>query len=406
MEHTPMTSRAYYTDAYTQSFQTTVIDSFTHEGIPAIILEQTYFYPTGGGQPHDLGTLNDSAVVDTFTDGDRVVHLVENPLAVGETVKGQVDWARRFDHMQQHSGQHILSRAFEDLLNAYTVGFHMSDNSVTIDLDQATIASDDLGRVETLANQIVMENRPVKAWFPEPEELAHLQLRKISDKVTGAVRVVDIGGFDVCACGGTHVRYTGEIGMIKIIRTERAKKNTRLEFKCGYRAVQDYREKNTLLLDLAASLTSGYQDLPIVIGGLQDQNKTLQKELKTVTHQLLAYEAQDMLSPTDGLQIITQVYTNRETGDLNGIMQHLLKRPQTAVVLAIAGEKAHLVIGRSDDLDYDVVPLLKALLGQLGVQRGGGRPSLAQGGGFSATEAQMTEALTLGMERLKTDLQP
>lgn len=399
-----MTQRLYYADSYTQHFTAQVVEQLHLADHPAVVLDQTYFYPTGGGQPYDLGTLNGIPVVDVQTrpNDQAILHLLSEPLT-GDSAEGQVEWRRRFDHMQQHTGQHILSRAFIELRQAETVGFHLSENTLTIDLNQEDIPLAEVDAVEALANQIIAENRPVRAWFPTPEELTDLNLRKLSDKVTGAVRVVDIGGFDLCACGGTHVAHTGELGQIKVIRLEKNKKVTRLEFRCGTRALDDYRQKNNLLLQLASQMTVGYWDLPNAFERLQEENKSLGRDLKAAKTQLLAYEAEALwhgTMPTGTRVVIAQAFEGRETADLNGLASALVKHPQTVVFLGLAGEKGHLVFGASEDEGVDVVPLLKKTLEQLGSKSGGGRPTLAQGGGFSIAQ----NALQPMLNQLKASL--
>lgn len=402
-----MTSKPYYTDSYTTQFTAQVIRRTTVDDSPAVVLSETYFYPTSGGQPHDLGTIQQIAVRDVMVEDDTVYHILAEPLPTVDQVAAQVNWQRRFDHMQQHTGQHILSRVFEDLHDASTIGFHLTENSLTIDLDKGDFSAEGLAEVERRANEIVFANLSVKAWFPESEELASLPLRKISEKITGAVRVVAIGDFDVCACGGTHVAHTGEVGIIKIIRTERHKQGMRLEFRCGWRALMDYAEKNTLLLNLAESMTTGYQDLPPLVERLQADNKSLQKDLKSAQRQLLNHEAADTWQAADthkDIHIITQLFENRPTADLNGLMQYYAKQARTIAVLGLIGEKAHLIVGRSDDINYDVVPLLRDMLEMLGTKSGGGRESLAQGGGFPARRDQMEPIFDYARQRLQREL--
>jgi alanyl-tRNA synthetase len=392
-----MTQRLYYADSYTTHFEARLVDQAHVEGRPAVILDQSYFYPTGGGQPHDLGTLNGQAVLDVQTrpSDQAVLHIVEQALQ-GADVQGQVDWVRRFDHMGQHTGQHILSRAFIEVRGAQTVGFHLSNSTLTIDVDQSDVPNTDLEAVEALANQIIAENRAVRAWFPSAEEWADLSLRKISEKVTGAVRVVQVEGFDLCACGGTHVAQTGEIGQIKIIRAEKNKQLTRVEFRCGGRALADYRHKNALVLQLASQLTVGYWELPTALERLQDENKALQRDLKAAQSRLLALEAQALWSATPaqaGRVVIAQAFDGREVSDLNGLASHFVKNAQTVALLGLAGPKGHLIFAASPDLALDVVSLLKNTLAGLGSQSGGGRGVLAQGGGFSSDLASLQAIL-------------
>jgi alanyl-tRNA synthetase len=215
------TQRLYHSDAYTTDFDAELVETTSYNGLPSVILDRTCFYPTSGGQPHDTGVLNGLPVVDVVlreADG-AVMHVLGGPATLdGPRVSGQIDWSRRFDHMRHHTGQHILSQAFVQLAQADTVGFHLSPDSVTIDLNRTDIGPATLDAAEDLANQIMAEDRPVRAYFPSDEELVMLKLRKVPD-VEGAFRVVDIQDFDQNACGGTHVARTGEIGIIKVLRS-------------------------------------------------------------------------------------------------------------------------------------------------------------------------------------------
>jgi alanyl-tRNA synthetase len=248
-----LTERLYYAEPYLRQFEATVTERLSWHGQPAVVLSRSAFYPTGGGQPHDTGSLQGVPVLDVVErEADKaVIHLLEKALpgvpagADRRIVTGEVDWPRRFDHMQQHTGQHILSQVAERLLDAATVGFHLSEKSSTVDLDRAPLSDEQLDQLEEAANRIVFENRPVVARFVNREELAGLPLRK-APEVSGPVRIVEIQDFDWSPCGGTHVRAAGEVGLIKIVRTERRGSETRLEFLCGGRTLADYRVKNRL----------------------------------------------------------------------------------------------------------------------------------------------------------------
>ncbi|NDJ75731.1 MAG: alanyl-tRNA editing protein [Chloroflexi bacterium] len=397
--------RRYYADSYTTHFDAHVIETTHYNGLPAVVLDQTYFYPTSGGQPHDTGVLNDTPVSEVAVreDDGAVVHMLEGELAV-ERVTGQINWARRLDHMQHHTGQHILSQAFIQVARAHTIGFHMSPDSITIDLDQANLEAGVVDAAEDLANRVVNENRPVRAWFPTPEELATLQLRKVPD-VDGTLRVVDIGGFDTNACGGTHVAHTGEIGIIKVLRVERRGEALRVEFRCGTRALQDYRTKNNLLQQLSAELTTSYHDIPTSLNRLRDENKSLNRELRVLRKAMLEHEVQAMWKAADhsgASALVAQVFDGRDAGEVRGLVQQLIEHPSTVVICAIAGEKAHLITARSDDLPYDMVVALKRGLAVWGIERGGGRPSFAQGGGTPASLDDAQKAIEAAIAAIRS----
>jgi alanyl-tRNA synthetase len=399
------TERLYYTDSYTTTFDAELAGHVTYHDAPAVILNQTFFYPTSGGQPHDTGLLNGVPVVEVVireADG-AILHVLEAELPF-EQVAGQINWARRFDHMRHHTGQHILSQAFIRVAQAETVGFHLSPDSVTIDLNTSNIPAAQVEEAEDLANQIVAENRRVRAWFPTDEELTAIQLRKVPE-VGGKLRIVDIGGFDLTACGGTHVAQTGEIGVIKVLSATRRGETLRVEFRCGDRALLDYRQKHQLMSQLAAELTTGYADVPAALDRLREQNKTLQRDLRTLRAMLLEAEAERLWQAGDrsaGMVVVAQAFEGRETDEVRQLVQALIAHPGTVAIGGAAGEKAQLIVGRSDDLNMDVVPVLKRGLAALGVERGGGRPSFAQGGGVAASLDQMQNAVAAAREALRS----
>ncbi|MBO9309785.1 MAG: alanyl-tRNA editing protein [Chloroflexi bacterium] len=395
------TERLYYDDAYTLHFEANVLEVTVHAQRPALVLDRTYFYPEGGGQPSDRGTLNGVRVLDVQTrPSDRaVLHVLESPLTA-QRVTGAVDGERRRDLRAHHSGQHVLSQALERVAGARTLSVHMSETSMTIDVDRVNIAPETLEAVEALANQIVLENRPVRAWFPTPEELAALNLRKLPE-IDGKVRVVDIGGFDITACGGTHVAHTGEIGIIKVIKAERRGETTRLEFKCGERALRDFQAKNEVINRLTAALTVGYWELPEAVARLQEQNRALQSELRAARERLAAYEAASLLASASSYgayRLVARAFA-RSADEVRLLAQALVAESGVVALLGAAGEKAQLIFARSADVPLDVLPLLKKALEQLG-GRGGGRPNLAQGGGASADLDQVQAAINAALTML------
>lgn len=403
------TQRLYYSDAYTTTFDARCIERTDYGGSPAIILDRSYFYPTSGGQPHDTGALNGIPVIEVAVrEGDgAVLHILARPLD-GDQVRGEIDWARRFDHMQSHTGQHILSRAFEALAEAETVGFHLSADSLTIDLDRPTLETAVIERAEALANQIVFEDRPVRAWFPDEAELATLTLRK-TPEVDGRLRVVEIADFDLNACGGTHVARTGAVGLIKIVRVERRGDTLRLEFCCGGRALADYREKHALLSGMAASLTTGYREVPAALDRLRDENQALRRDLRAARSTLMEHEAARLRAeaPHNGVfALVTHISANGDAQVARELVQKLIAHPQTVVLCGVPGEKAQIIAARSDDLPHDMVPALRVALAALGVERGGGRPMFAQGGGAAATPENLSAALDQAAASLRADLTP
>ncbi|MDT8307463.1 MAG: alanyl-tRNA editing protein, partial [Anaerolineae bacterium] len=266
-----MSVRYYYEDAYKTHFEANVRERLVHDGKPAVVLDGTYFYPASGGQPADGGTLGGRPVLDVFIRNDgAIVHVVGGELGDG-ALQGVVDWPRRFDHMQHHTGQHILSQAFIRIAGAETISFHLSDNSVTIDLDCESLQPQEVEAAELLANTIVWEGRPVEVRMLSAAAAEQLALRKLPPVDGDTVRLVDIASFDLTACGGTHVARTGEVGMIKVVRVERQRGRPRIAFLCGRRALLDYRQKNRVVNHLSTILTTGTEQLEESVGNLQEE---------------------------------------------------------------------------------------------------------------------------------------
>ncbi len=389
--------RLYYDDAYTREFSARITGRLTENGHPAVILDRTYFYPTSGGQPNDTGTINDVPVIDVIArreDGE-VVHVLERELSSDDAV-AMLHWERRFDHMQHHTGQHILSQAFVQVAEASTVGFHLSPDSVTIDLDRTGLADETAAAVETLANQIVWADRPVTARIVDPTDTEGVRIRKLPEHIlTGGLRVIDIDGFDVTACGGTHVARTGEIGLIKLLKLEKRGDKTRVEFRCGGRAVRDYRDKNNVANQLTADLTCGLGEVTTAVARLQEDLKEAQRALKTANGLLLDAEADRLAAEApdhDGMRVIKLGFAERDFADVRALAARITQKPGRIALLGTTGEKTQLVFARSADLAQDMNVLLKQTLTLLVGGRGGGQAQMAQGGG-SGDQAQLAAAL-------------
>jgi alanyl-tRNA synthetase len=386
-----MTERLYYEDPTLTRFSARVTERLRWEEQPAVVLDRSAFYPNAGGQPHDAGLLRDLDsshtvsvvdVVEREADG-AVIHVLSEWLEAAE-VEGQIDWDRRFDMMQQHTGQHILSAAFLERLEANTVGFHLSDEYSTIDLDRAPLSAEDLASVETCANSIVFENRPTIARFVPDEEVPTLPLRKPLAH-EGPVRIVEIPDFDCSACGGTHVRATGEVGLIKITRSERRGEETRVEFLCGRRALADYQAKNSLVMSLAREFTVGYWEIADLVHRLADELKEVRRELRQTRDELLDAEASVLWHQAvtvKGAQVVQAHLMGRAPDDLKHLAQRLILQPKTAVLLAAgeAGQPGFFTFARSADLDVNMGMLVRQAC-EIAGGRGGGRPEFAQGGG-------------------------
>ncbi|MBS1240580.1 MAG: Threonyl/alanyl tRNA synthetase [Gemmatimonadetes bacterium] len=373
-----MTDRLYFADPYLTTFTATVVGRADRNGCQAVALDRTAFYPEGGGQPADHGWLDGVRVLDVQSDDHGTVwHVLEGPLERDQP-EGRVDWARRFDHMQQHHGQHLLSAAFEELFQLRTVAFHLGADYATIDLD-GEAADSQLAAAEERTNQVIWEDRAVEARFVTPEELATIPLRK-PPTVEGAIRVVSVPGFDHSACGGTHPRTTGAVGLLHIRRREKRGSETRVEFVCGGRALGDLRRKSAMLSRIAAGFTVGLDEVEDAIRRVRDQEESSRKRLAAVMERLLVYEAAELVSAAQGTgtPLVSQVRDDLSLEEAR-ILARSVAAAGAIAVLGLRGEKAQLLVARPEGKALDCGRLIREGLGPFG-GRGGGPPAMAQGG--------------------------
>jgi alanyl-tRNA synthetase len=395
-----MSERLYYQNSYTTKFKANIVERLTHNGRSAIILDETYFYPSSGGQPHDIGTINGVPVVNiTIRKADEaILHWLDDEVW-DDKVEGEIDWARRFDHMQHHTGQHILTQAFIKVAQAKTVSFHLSAESVTIDLHTADLTPAQIAESEQLANNILWQNRPITIHTVTSEQAKNLDVRKIPTFRTGQlrlIRLIDIEKFDLTACGGTHVSRTGEVGLIKIVKLERRGEELRVEFRCGQRALDDYGQKNEVISSLTAVLTTAPTELLPSVTRLQDDLKQANRDLKKQQSTLIQYEASEFLAKgtrKNDLTIISHVFTDRDVSLIRALANHLTKHDNVVVLFGLAGEKSQLVFNRSAEAAGQMSQLLKPALQMLGTAAGGGNDTFAQGGGTIASEEQVRQAI-------------
>jgi len=390
------TEKLYYQEAYLKTFTARVVERLVYDGHPAVVLDRTVFYPAGGGQPNDRGRLGEALVlnvVERESDG-AVIHVLSQDLA-GKVLTGEIDWPRRFDLMQQHTGQHILSQAFIHVADAETIGFHLTDDNLTIDLDQRNLAQETIDHAEDLANQIVFEDRPVILRCLTADEVARLPVRK-PPKVETDIRIVEVEGFDWSPCGGTHVTRTGQVGLIKIVKLDRQSDALRVEFKCGGRVLADFRRKNQIIHQVASALSVGWDNLDQSVSRMQAESKDLRKKLLDIESKLMMYEAEELYAKAEDhgeFRLITRVWPERDPANLRAMAKKLAGKPKTVVLLGSAGRQPMFVFARSADLALDVVPLVRSAIECIGGQGGGGQPDFAQGGGPSASEMQVKAAI-------------
>lgn len=364
-----------------REFDATVISKGTDEnGRNFIVLSNTAFYPTGGGQPHDTGTINGIEVIDVEKVGDEIRHYIQGDVSIltGD-VQGRLNWQRRFDHMQQHAGQHLLTAAFVELFNLPTVSFHLGSEQVTIDLAVDTISEDQLLAAEVLANDIILENRPIETTWITENELENYNLRK-DVAVTGDIRLVIIPNFDYNGCGGTHPISTGQVSAIKILGTEKMKGNIRVSFVCGQRVLKELAMRKKVLADVARQLSVPEAETAAALAKILSAQKNTEKALAHAKDELLQFEAKALISNNN--HMIAAAFSNRTMQELQKLARIIVTEQKDAIVLLVTENKDKLqfvaargaVAERSmKDIAAKILPLING--------KGGGNDQMVQGGG-------------------------
>lgn len=388
-----MTDRLYYTDAYRRHCESTVTSCTPAGEHFEVVLAASAFYPTSGGQPHDLGTLAERRVLDVLDREDAgVVHVVDGPVEVGAHVAGTIDWPRRFDHMQQHTGQHVLSAAFETACGARTESFHLGTASATIDLHRL-VSAHEIAAAEDEANRVVWQDREVRVRFVTAAEAAALPLRKESAR-SGTLRLVEVADFDLSACGGTHVARTGGIGVIAVTGSERFKGGTRVEFLCGGRVLTRVREWRDALAATNRTLSVSPAELAPAIERLQSENKALARSVRTLQGQLAGHLAAELITTSaraNGRVVVAQALDGWDAAGLKAIAVAVAATPGSCAALFSTSQPALVVIARAGDVPVDAGAVVTALVARFG-GKGGGKPDLAQGGGLAGDLAAIVEA--------------
>ena len=388
-----MTHRIYYTDALQTTFEATVLSS-SPLGAGAssqskVTLDTTAFYPTSGGQPFDTGTLGGRRVLDVVDGEDGVItHVVDGPLEPGHAVTGVIDWPRRFDHMQQHTGQHVLSAAFERTCAARTESFHLGSATCTIDLAREVTPAE-IASAEALASQVVFEDRPVQVRFASEAEAAALPLRKEPARA-GTLRLVDVKDFDLSACGGTHVSQTGQIGLIAVSGWERFKGGTRVAFVCGQRALISHRRFRDVVTGLVRHLTVAQDELCPAVERMQAEARAHLKTIRQLREAAAEQDAASLVSTGEDVGAFRRVLVARTGWDaaaLKTLASAIAAHPGCVAVVAGDDTPVSLVVARAADVVFDAGAWMKQITGALG-GRGGGKPESAQGG-VSATIDQV-----------------
>ena len=378
--------RLYYTDSYLIEFDAVVRDVVRKDDRWEVVLDRTAFYPTSGGQPFDTGTLGEAKVLDVFDAEDgNVTHVVDRELEKNCRVRGHIEWDRRFDHMQQHTGQHLLSAAFEREAGAKTVSFHLGTSTATIDLDKE-LTPDQIAKVEAAANRVLWEDREVCCHFVTASEAAKLPLRKDPTR-TGDLRIIEIKDYDMSACGGTHVCRTGGIGMIAIAGAERFKGGLRVEFVCGGRALRAYRGLKESVSRGVRLLSVLPEELPAAIEKLQTASRAQQKAQEGLHERLAVHEAAALAARGQKIGAVTVVcdaLSGWDAGGLKKLASAITSNPGMLVILITSESPSLVVVARSQDVAIDAGDVLKKLIERFG-GKGGGKGAMAQGGGLTGT---------------------
>jgi alanyl-tRNA synthetase len=405
-----MANRLYYDDPYLRAFDAAVTSVDAKDDRLFVTLDRTAFYPTSGGQPFDTGTLAGFRVVDVLDQEDgSIVHVLGNselrtePLELatrnplpGTRVHGSIDWPRRFDHMQQHTGQHVLSAAFERRFHVGTVSFHLGADVSTIDLSREVRASE-IAAAEDEANRIVWEDRAVNIRYASSDEAAGMALRK-EPKRSGTLRLIDIEGFDLSACGGTHVARTGAIGVIAVPAWERFKGGYRIEFLCGGRALNRFRTWRETIADAVRLLSVASHELPGAIERMQVDAKEQKRAIAVLQNELARFRADELAAGAETVRVkadtsyaLVARALDADANALKTLASALTARSGYIVVLASTGQPTVAVVARSADVAVSAQQILAALIAKFG-GRGGGRPELAQGGGLNGSAGDILAA--------------
>lgn len=394
------TRQLYYRDPYLHTFNAKVVSLKSGW----IALDQTAFYPEGGGQPADHGWLEGQPVTDTQIDEQGVIwHQVSLAAAIDTTVEGQIDWLRRFDHMQQHTAQHVLSQAFWQLFQAETVGFHLGEQIVTIDLAGAELDVAALGQAEALTNAKLRGKLPVRSFEVSAEMLPASELRKLP-QVDAEIRLVEIGDFDLCPCGGTHVRDLGEVGLVKVLSSERKRGNIRVAFVAGQRAYQDYASKHAQLASLSVLLSEPIANVAVAVERLQGRLQELEREEKRLREQVLVLEGKELMFTAQNLgsvRCVVQELHARSLDEAKFLASYLAEQGQSIVLFGLPDEPYRLVAAASADVTVPLGALLKDIVSKY-QGRGGGSPTSAQGAVSSSAGpgalAELAQACTKVLE--------
>lgn len=375
----------YYEDAMMKEFTAQVVKTGKDEKGNFIVLDNTAFYPTGGGQPHDTGWINELEIIDVEKIDEEIRHYTADDVSnISGEISGKLHWSRRFDHMQQHAGQHILTAAFVELYDMATVSFHLGTELVTIDLSVGEVSEDQLAAVEKRANDIILENRPIETKWVTKEELAQYKLRK-DVKVDEDIRLVIIPDYDYNGCGGTHPSSTGQVGLLKILATEKMKKQIRVHFVCGNRVLQQLAMRKHVLSDVARQLSAPEEEAADALRKFAKTAKQTEKNLTEAQDALLEFEAKELANET----VAAATFENRSIQSLQKLARFITQQNGEAIALLVANneDKLQFVAARGSEQTKSMKDISTAALPLIN-GKGGGNDALVQGGGEKNVSAE------------------
>ncbi|WP_010098784.1 alanyl-tRNA editing protein [Ornithinibacillus scapharcae] len=380
-----VTEKLFYQDQYLGRFTANVMKA-DYDGSKQfyVVLDQTAFYPTGGGQPHDTGTLNDIEVYNVEEIDGELRHFLREPIPSGSECVGEINWERRMDHMQQHAGQHILTAAFEEELGYKTLSFHLGEELCSIDLATEFLTNDDAIEVEKIANLMIIENHPIETRWVTSEEIGHYKLRK-ELSVTDNIRLVIIPDFDYNGCGGTHPSSTGQVGSIQVLHWEKQKKHIRLYFVCGRRVRKQLHVKHQIIRSLTSKLSAPQEELVPAVNRLLEEMNEMERANTELRTKLLEYEINELMENLEeirGYSILKNTYHNRSMTELQQLAKNIIAQSVGTIVLFIneTADKLQVVCARGNELPISMNQLLKQALPIVN-GKGGGNDLIAQGGG-------------------------
>lgn len=397
--------KLYYLDRYMKKFTAEILEVKEADGKYHVVLDKSAFFPGGGGQPGDTGVIEDNKVIDVYEENGVLYHVVEKkPLKI-HRVKCQIDWEKRFDGMQQHLGQHVLSGCFYTLFNANTVSFHMGSESSTVDIE-GFLEEDKIREAEALANKIIQENIEVDFITPKKSELKKIKIRRALPKTDDAITIVRIGDLDTNACCGVHPKSTLDLRMIKIRRWEKHKGATRIEFLAGERAVEDSLKKDSIIKNICRLLKCGERDIETILGNLEEDMQLCRNENRSLRIEITNYEVKEMLETSDdicGLKVVKKIYDEYDLRQVSKIAEKLVENENTVALFAVkTAEKSNLLFASSkDNKNIYMNELLKDAITLID-GRGGGNKFLAQGGGKSSNNLEA--AIDYAFMKLKNSI--